>query len=127
MYAVNLLIALSIKHYAILTLGIHGLNCILFYICARALFAAVPQKTLLLTDDERLVLSELAEGKLQKQIDAFSPNTVTKLIKNATERNQCKTKTELLHKFIKEKIQRPVIESQKAVTESQDKSQEQSE
>ena len=105
----------AVKGYAILTLGIHSLNCVLFYACARYLFAAIPQTTLLLTDDERIVLSELAEGKLQKQIEAFSPNTVTKLIKNALERNNCKSKTELLHKFIKENP--PVISVLEADTE----------
>lgn len=102
LYAIAVFIAFALKGYTILTLGIHGLNCLLFYACARYLFAAIPQTTLLLTDDERLVLCELAEGKMQKQIEAFSPNKVTKVIKNAMERNHCKTKTELLHRFIKE-------------------------
>jgi DNA-binding CsgD family transcriptional regulator len=101
-YAIAVFIVFALKGYAILTLGIHGLNCVLFYACARYLFAANPQTTLLLTDDERLVLRELADGKMQKQIEAFSPNKVTKVIKNAMERNSCKTKTELLHRFIKE-------------------------
>ena len=102
LYALTVFIVFALKGYAILTLGIHSLNCVLFYVCARYLFAANPQTTLLLTDDERLVLRELAEGKMQKQIEAFSPNKVTKVIKNAMERNSCKTKTELLHRFIKE-------------------------
>ena len=98
------------------------MNCFLFYVCAKYLFAAIPQSTLLLTDDERIVLNELAAGKLQKQIEQFSVNTVTKLIKNAMERNNCKSKTELLHKYLKEN---PPAESQKLVSESQDKSQDQ--
>ena len=102
LYAIAVFVVFALKGYAILTLGIHGLNCVLFYACARYLFAANPQTTLLLTDDERLVLRELADGKMQKQIEAFSPNKVTKVIKNAMERNSCKTKTELLHRFIKE-------------------------
>lgn len=116
-YALNVFIAFAVRGFAIFTLGIHALNCVLLYTCARYLFAAIPQSTLMLTDDERLVLSELAEGKLQKQIEAFSPNTVTKLLKNAQERNQCKTKTELLHKYIKEK---PATESQTYAIETQD-------
>ncbi len=101
-YVIAVFIIFAIKGYSILTLGIHVLNCFLFYLCSRYLFAAIPQTTLLLTDDERLVLQELADGKLQKQIEAFSPNKVTKVIKNAMERNGCKTKTELLHHYIKE-------------------------
>lgn len=119
-YALNVFIAFAIKEREILTLGIHGMNCLLFYVCSKYLFAAIPQSTLLLTDDERIVLRELASGKLQKQIEQFSVNTVTKLLKNAMDRNNCKTKTELQHRFLKE------IESQKIVNESHDKSQEQS-
>lgn len=117
LYSVAVFVIFAFKEHSILTLGIHGLNCLLFYVCARYLFAAVAQTTLLLTDDEKLVLSELADGKLQKQIEAFSPNTVTKLLKNAQERNQCKTKAELLHRYIKGnpvliEPQLPAIESQ---------------
>lgn len=122
-YALNVFIALAIKGSAILTLGIHGLNCFLFYVCARYLFQAIAQTSLMLTDDERLVLTELADGKLQKQIEAFSPNTVTKLLKNAMTRNKCKTKAELLHRFIAEGHN----QSQSAAIESHDKSQGQSE
>lgn len=113
-YAINVFIALSVRKCEIMTLGIHGLNCFLFYACAKYLFAAASPQTLLLTDDERAVLQQLAEGKLQKQIDIFSQNTITKLIKNAMERNLCKTKTELLHKFLKENPNINAIESQEA-------------
>jgi hypothetical protein len=111
-YTIAVFIVFALKGYSILTLGIHGLNCCLFYVCARFLFEARIQTTLLLTDDERLVLSEMAQGKMQKQIEAFSPNKVTKVIKNAQERNQCKTKAELLHRYIKEnESHKPAIES----------------
>lgn len=116
LYSICVFVIFGVKGYAIMTLGIHGLNCFLFYACARYLFAAVPHITLLLTDDERTVLEELAQGKLQKQIEDFSPNTVTKLLKNAQERNKCSTKTELLHRYIKEN---PAIESQTRAIESQ--------
>ena len=39
-YALNVFIALSIRKCDIMTLGIHGLNCFLFYACAKYLFAA---------------------------------------------------------------------------------------
>lgn len=110
LYSLNVFIALSIRHCEIMTLGIHGLNCFLFYACAKYLFAQATPQTLLLTNDEREVIAELASGKLQKQIEKPSQNTVTKLIKNAMERNLCKTKAELIHKYLQEN---PVtIESQ---------------
>ena len=85
-----------------MTLGIHFLNCFLFFTCAKYLFAAITPTALLLTDDERIVLEHLADGKLQKEIEEYSQNTVTKHIRNAMNRNQCKTKAELIHRFITE-------------------------
>ena len=112
LYALNLFISFAIKNYSILTLGINGLNCILFYTLAKYLFATKVQSVLLLTDDERIVLEELASGKLQKEIKQFSENQVTQIIKNAVSRNLCKSKAELLQKYIKEYPERIVTESQ---------------
>lgn len=111
-YALNLFVAFAVKHYEIMTLGINGLNCILFYTLAKYLFATKVQNTLLLTDDERIVLEELAGGKLQKEIKEFSENRVTQIIKNAMVRNGCKSKVELQQKYIAEYPERTVIESQ---------------
>jgi DNA-binding CsgD family transcriptional regulator len=112
LYALNLFISFAIKNYSILTLGINGLNCILFYTLAKYLFATKVQSVLLLTDDERIVLEELASGKLQKEIKQFTENQVTQIIKNAVSRNLCKSKAELLQKYIKEYPERIVTESQ---------------
>ena len=113
MYALNLFIAFAVKKYSILTLGINGLNCIFFYVAAKYLFATKVQSTLLLTDDERIVLEELACGKLQKEISQFSENRVTQIIKNAMIRNGCKSKAELQQKYIAEYPERIPIESKK--------------
>lgn len=111
LYALNLFISFAIKQYSILTLGINGLNCILFYTLAKYLFATKVQSILLLTDDERIVLEELAGGKLQKQITEFTENRVTQIIKNAMSRNMCKSKAELLQKYITEYPERRPVES----------------
>lgn len=111
LYALNLFISFAIKQYAILTLGINGLNCILFYTLAKYLFATKVQSILLLTDDERIVLEELAGGKLQKEITEFTENRVTQIIKNAMSRNMCKSKAELLQKYITEYPERRPVES----------------
>lgn len=116
LYALNLSVALAVKGCAIHTIGIHVINCAIFYFCMSFVYTPARNKLLRLTDDERSVLAELADGKLQKQIEAFSPNTVTKLLKNAQDRNQCRTKTELLHRYIKENS--PAIEPQIPATES---------
>ena len=112
LYALNLFVSFAIKQYAILTLGINALNCILFYTLAKYLFATRVQAVLLLTDDERLVLEELAGGKLQKEITEFNENRVTQIIKNAMSRNLCKSKSELLQKYITEYPERRPVESQ---------------
>lgn len=101
-YAIEIFIVFPYRGIALLALGIHILNCVFIYLAIELFIRFITKSTLLLTDDERLVLRELADGKMQKQIEAFSPNKVTKVIKNAMERNSCKTKTELLHRFIKE-------------------------
>lgn len=113
LYALNLFVSFAVKQYSIMTLGINALNCILFYTLARYLFATKVQATLLLTDDERLVLEELASGKLQKEIKDFNENRVTQIIKNAMIRNGCKTKAELQQKYIAEYPNRNPRESQK--------------
>ena len=112
LYAINLFVSFAVKQYAIMTLGINALNCILFYTLAKYLFATKVQATLLLTDDERLVLEELAGGKLQKEITDFSENRVTQIIKNAMSRNLCKSKAELLQKYITEYPERQPKQSQ---------------
>ncbi len=114
LYFLNVFLALAFRKNEILTLGIHFLNCFLFYTCAKYLFASIAPATLMLTDDERLVLRELANGKLQKEIKEFSENRVTQIIKNAMSRNNCKSKAELLQKFIREHPQDLRIESQDA-------------
>lgn len=60
------------------------------------------KKALQLTEDERSVLTQLAEGKLQKEVEPFTQNQVTQILKDAMSRNMCKTKQELLNKYIKE-------------------------
>ena len=66
------------------------------------------------------VLEELAGGKLQKEKKEFSPNTVTKLLRNAQERNKCRSKAELVSKYVQEHPQVQRIESQNAAIESHD-------
>lgn len=101
-YAANLIPALVYRQNEIPTIGIHLLNCT--WITAFILLVVIKRetKTLQLTDDERTVLSQLAEGKLQKEVEPYTQNQVTQILKNAMNRNMCKTKQELLNLFIKE-------------------------
>ena len=101
-YGANLIPALVYRQNELPTIGIHVLNCIWITAFIEQVVIKKQQKTLQLTDDERTVLSQLAEGKLQKEVEPFTQNQVTQILKNAMNRNMCKTKQELLNLFIKE-------------------------
>lgn len=102
LYGANLIPALVYRRNELPTIGIHVLNCAWITVFVVLVIMKTTRNTLQLTDDERLVLSQLASGKLQKEIKEYSENQVTQIIKNAVSRNQCKSKAELLNRFIKE-------------------------
>lgn len=52
-----------------------------------------------LKPDEEKILSELAKGKMQKEIDFYSHVTVSKKLKDAKERNNCISTDELVTKY----------------------------
>ena len=101
-YGANLIPALVYRQNELPTIGIHVLNCTWIIVFIEFVVSKKKTKKLQLTDDEREVLSQLAEGKLQKEVEPFSQNQVTQILKNAMNRNMCKTKQELLNYFIKE-------------------------
>ena len=53
-------------------------------------------KRLELTEGERVVVSQLAEGKMIKEVEGVSKNTKTDYIEAAMLRNGCRTKAELI-------------------------------
>ena len=120
LYGANLIPALVYRQNELPTIGIHVLNCAWITVFIELVVLKKNTKTLNLTGDERIVLDELAKGKLQKQIGQFSPNTVTKLLKNAQERNHCKSKNELITRYIKENPKAAANESQTPAIESHD-------
>ena len=115
-YIANVAIAFKLKNLDIIAFCIHCIYTVMFGIKINYVFIPNKPEILNLTEDERIILSELAKGKLQKQIEGYHQNTVTRHLKNAMDRNMCKSKTELLQKYITMAPQ----------DESQDKSQEQS-
>lgn len=127
LYAIDVSVIFGHRHLVIDALAIHIVGCIIIALLIYLLFyfknqdkATAAENNLKLNEDEIAILTQLAEGKLQKQIDGYSVNTVTKHLKNAMERNNCKSKNELILKFL---MENPDIESQDIVNESQDKSQ----
>lgn len=111
-YILNVIISYKLKNLDIIAFCIHCVYTVMFGIKINYVFIPNKPEVLNLTEDEKIILEELAKGKLQKQIEGYHQNTVTKYLRNAMERNMCKTKTELLQKYM-------------ATMESQDKSQEQ--
>lgn len=82
-----------------------NVNAIVFYSICIIIFVLIynyPQinrQKLNLTDDEILILSELAKGKQLKEIDGFSKNTKTNKLKEACNRNNIMNKNELIYLF----------------------------
>ena len=66
------------------------------------LFTVKPAVTLKLTDDERQILDEMLDGKMQKEITLYSPQTITAKVKAARERNLCETTAELMSMYTNE-------------------------
>lgn len=100
LYFINVVISFSLKNISITGFLIHIVYIRMFKKKIDYVYKVNKPEKLNLTYDERSILSELAKGKLQKQIEGYHQNTVTKYLRNAMERNMCKTKTELLQKYM---------------------------
>ena len=75
----------------------------MFYPKMGYVFAIHKPETLNLTEDERKILEELAKGKLQKEIDLYSQQTISAKLKHARERNMIDTTADLIIKFKEQK------------------------
>lgn len=102
-YITNVFVAFTLKRLGITPLSIHLVYCIMFYTKIGYVFAIHKPETLNLTQDEKNILEELAKGKMQKEIDLFSQQTISGKLKNARERNLLETTTDLVIKYKEEK------------------------
>ncbi len=103
-YLANVVISFTFKRLNIVAFLIHIVYIYMFQIKMNYVFAINKPTVLNLTDDEKAILTELAKGKLQKEIDLFSEQTITHKLKNARERNMCSSTGELVEKFKQENI-----------------------
>ena len=101
-YLVNVVISFSLKRLDIVAFLIHIVYIFMFQIKMNYVFAINKPDKLNLTDDEKAILSELAKGKLQKEIGLFSEQTITHKLKTARERNMFTSTGELVEKFKQE-------------------------
>ena len=102
-YITNVFVAFTLKRLGITPFSIHVVYCIMFYTKIGYVFAIHKPETLNLTQDEKNILEELAKGKMQKEIDLFSQQTISGKLKNARERNLLETTTDLVIKYKEEK------------------------
>ena len=105
-YLVNVFIAFSLKRFGITPFIIHIIYCIMFYVKINYVFEIHKPEKLNLTEDEKAILTELAKGKLQKEIDLFSQQTISHKLKNARERNMFDTTAELVENFKKNNLKK---------------------
>jgi len=104
-YLVNVFIAYTMKRLGITPFMIHLIYCVMLYTKMNYVFAIHKPEKLNLTDSERQILDLKLQGKMQKEIDLYSPQTITAKMKSARERNLCETTEELMAKYAKEKEQ----------------------
>lgn len=102
-YLANVFIAYSLKRLGITPFLIHIVYCVMFSVKVKYIFVVHTPDMLNLTDDEKLILDELAKGKLQKEIDLFSQQTISQKLKYARERNMIETTADLIAKYKEQK------------------------
>lgn len=95
-YLANVVVSFTIKRLGIIPFLIHVVYVFMFQIKIQYVFSVHKPTKLNLTDDERKILDELKAGKMQKEIDLWSEQTVSAKIKSARERNLCDSTNELL-------------------------------
>jgi len=101
-FMLNMLCSFNMQRLPSTSAGFQICYWLMYNFYKEWLFNVKPAATLKLTDDERMILNELIEGKMQKEIDLYSPQTITAKIKSARERNLCETTAELLSMYTTE-------------------------
>lgn len=101
-YFINVVISFSLKNISLVGFLIHIIYTRLFKKKINYVFKINTPDKLNLTDDERKILDELLAGKMQKEIDFFSQQTITAKLKSARERNMVETTPELISLYAAE-------------------------
>lgn len=103
LYAIDILLAFSARHEDPLVFGIYAVGCFIIYTIIKIINdkdntqEPVPH----FTEDEVIILEQLAQGKLQKEIEGFTKNTITKKLQQAQDRNHYTSREELKINYIK--------------------------
>ena len=99
LYIINVFISFSDQHLPPIATLIQLVYVLLFILITFYIYKAKTPKKLNLKEDERYILDQLKAGKLQKEIEGYSEQTITAKLKNARERNMCESTTDLLIKY----------------------------
>lgn len=102
-YFVNVVLSFRMKNLDIVAFLIHIVYIRMFRIKISYVFAIHKPEILNLTQDEKNILEELSKGKMQKEIDLFSQQTISGKLKNARERNLLETTADLIVKYKEQK------------------------
>ena len=103
LYAINVIISFTLQKLLPFSVAIHFTYLGLFWACTKYVYKVNIPTKLTLTDDERKILDELLSGKMQKEIDLYSQQTISAKIKSARERNMCESTAELVGMYTIEK------------------------
>lgn len=100
-YFLAISVAFAINEEAIYHYFIHITRAVwFFYIFNFVIEKKYERKKLILYDDEIQILDQLCNGKhYQKEVEGFSENTIYRKLKAARERNNCKTREELIELY----------------------------
>ncbi len=104
-YLANVVVSFTLKRLGIILFLIHSVYIVMFYIKMSYVFTINKPEKLNLTEAEKQILDLKLQGKMQKEIDLYSQQTITAKMKSAMERNLCETTEELMAKYAKEKEQ----------------------
>ena len=102
LYVLNVFISFSFQVLPAIATLIQLLYIGVFILITFYIYKVRSRKRLNLKEDEKYILNQLKDGKLQKEIKGYSEQTITAKLKNARERNMCETTTDLLIKYVAE-------------------------
>lgn len=103
-YTINVFISFSFQKLPPIATLIQLIYIVLFILITFYIYKVRSPKNLKLKlkEDEKYILNQLRAGKLQKEIEGYSEQSITAKLKSARERNMCDSTTDLLIKYAAE-------------------------
>ena len=102
LFMLNMLYSFSLQRLPPTSAGFQICYWLMYETLKSWLFTVNPAVTLKLTEAEKKILNEMLDGKMQKEIELYSAQTISAKVKAARERNLCETTAELLSMYTTE-------------------------